>query len=102
MSKNEISVDYVITAEQLTWVEENLLNELVTFLEDKTGAIVEADGKKVLIGFQSEEKLNKRVIKTYIKRFLHKYELLDRLRVVSAGANEYLIHKRKNVDVTNL
>ncbi|MHA1311613.1 MAG: 60S ribosomal protein L22 [Candidatus Helarchaeota archaeon] len=105
MSEDEISVDYVCDATQLTWVEDNLINELMTFLEDKIrdyGGIVEIDGKKIIIGFTSDEKLSKRAIKTYIKRFLYKYELLDRLRVISSGANEYMIHKLKDVTVKNL
>ncbi|MBD3228050.1 MAG: hypothetical protein GF329_07660 [Candidatus Lokiarchaeota archaeon] len=101
MSENEITVDYIIDATHLTWVEENLINELLDFIGDKTGAIVEIDGNKILIGFE-EEKLSKRNIRTYIKRFLYKYELLDRLRVISSGPDEYTIHKRKYVDVRNL
>jgi hypothetical protein len=101
MSEEEISVDYIIDATHLTWVEENLIDELMTFLEDKTGAVVEIDAKKVLLGFMGE-KLSKRTIKTYIKRFLYKYELLDRLRVISSGPEEYTIHKLKSVDVKNL
>ncbi|MHA1230166.1 MAG: 60S ribosomal protein L22 [Candidatus Helarchaeota archaeon] len=105
MSSDEISVDYVIDATHLTWVDDKLINELMSFLEDKLSpyeAVLEIDGKKVLIGFAGEEKLNKRFVKTYIKRFLHKYELLDRLRVISSGKDEYTIHKLKHVSVKNL
>ncbi|TFF89076.1 MAG: hypothetical protein EU549_01840 [Promethearchaeota archaeon] len=101
MSENEITVDYIIDATHLTWVEENLINELLDFIAAKTGAIVEIEGNKILIGFEGE-KLSKRNIRTYIKRFLYKYELLDRLRVISSGEDEYTIHKRKYVDVRNL
>jgi len=102
MSDENIEVDYVIDATHLSWVDEKLVDDLYKFIEDKTGAIVAKDGKKILIGFPSDEKLNKRTIKTYVKRFLYKYELLDRLRVISTGPEEYMIHKLKDVEVKNL
>jgi len=105
MSTDEITFAYVCDATHLTWVEDNLINELMSYLEDKLsdyGAVLEIDGKKVLIGFPASGKISKRSIKTYIKKFLYKYELNDRLRVISTGDDEYTIHKFKHIDVRNM
>ena len=101
MSK-KIEVKYKILAEHLLWVEESLLDELVNFLEEKLRIVVSHDNKYVLIGLTKGQEFSKRTLKVYIKRFLHKFELLDRLRVISGGKDSYIIHKRRGIAVTRL
>ncbi|MFX1449876.1 MAG: 60S ribosomal protein L22 [Promethearchaeota archaeon] len=99
---DEVEVKYKILSEHLIWVEENLINELISFLEEKLGSnvIVSRDKNFILIGLSKSQELSKRTLKVYIKRFLHKYELLDRLRVISGDEDSYIIHKRRGIEVT--
>lgn len=99
---DEIEVKYKILSEHLIWVEENLINELISFLEEKLGSsvIISRDKNFILIGLSKSQELSKRTLKVYIKRFLHKYELLDRLRVISGDEDSYIIHKRRGIEVT--
>ena len=99
---DEVEVKYKILSEHLIWVEENLINELISFLEEKLGSnvIISRDKNFILIGLSKTQELSKRTLKVYIKRFLHKYELLDRLRVISGDEDSYIIHKRRGIEVT--
>ncbi len=99
---NEIEVKYKILSEHLIWVDETLIDELISFLEEKLGSnvVISRDKNFVLIGLSKDHDLSKRTLKVYIKRFLHKYELLDRLRVISGDEESYIIHKRRGIEVT--
>ncbi len=100
MSK-DIEVKYKILSEHLTWVDDVLVDELISFLEEKIPNVVISREKNfILIGISKDEELSKRKLKVYIKRFLHKFELLDRLRVIASDANSYIIHKRRGIEVT--
>ncbi len=102
-SDSEISVSYVVDADHLTWVEDNLVNELSTFIEEKlpSGTIVDKSGKNVLIGF-TLNKINKRQLKVFIKKFLHKFDLKEKFRVISISEEEFKIQKRKDYDFREL
>jgi hypothetical protein len=98
----EIEVKYKILSEHLIWVDETLIDELISFLEEKLGSnvVISRDKSFILIGISKDYDLSKRTLKVYIKRFLHKYELLDRLRVISGDEDSYIIHKRRGIEVT--
>ncbi|MHA1265679.1 MAG: 60S ribosomal protein L22 [Candidatus Helarchaeota archaeon] len=106
-SENELSVSYVIDADHLTWIEDRLIEELSTFIEEKLpeGTIVDRSGKTVLIGF-SEPKvkalINKRKLKLFLKKFLHKFELKEKFRIISTAVEEFKIQKRKGLDFREL
>ncbi len=102
-TKSDISVSYVIDADHLTWVEERLVDELSTYMEERlpTGSVVDRSGKNVLIGF-SGERVNKRKLKTFLKKFLHKFEIKEKYRVISTGEEEFKIQKRKGIDFREL
>ena len=100
----KVEVKYKIQSEHLTWVDDALVDELITFLEEKLGTneiVISREKNYILIGTSSELELSKRLIKVYIKRFLYKFELLDRLRVLAGDKNEYIIHKRRGIQVTH-
>ncbi|NVM00843.1 MAG: 60S ribosomal protein L22 [Candidatus Helarchaeota archaeon] len=98
----EVEVKYKILSEHLIWVDETLIDELISFLEEKLGSdvVISRDRNFILIGLSKDQDLSKRTLKVYIKRFLHKYELLDRLRVISGDKDSYIIHKRRGIEVT--
>ncbi|MHA1650757.1 MAG: 60S ribosomal protein L22 [Candidatus Helarchaeota archaeon] len=102
-SDSEISVSYIIDADHLTWVEERLVDELSTFIEEKLppGAVVDKSGKNVLIGF-TEGQINKRTLKVYLKKFLHKFELKEKFRVIATSNEEFKIQKRREWDFREL
>lgn len=97
------TVQYVIQCQHLGWVDDNLISELVTFLEGRIGkqGTIARSGKKISIETLSTE-LNKRNLKTYLKKFLHRFELKEKLRIITGvEANSYLIHKRPGYTVTD-
>ena len=100
---DEIEFKYKILSEHLHWVDEGLIDELIGFLEEKFGneVVITKDEKFILIGLSKDKELSKRLLKVYIKRFLHKFELLDRLRVISGDKDSYIIHKRRGIEVTH-
>ena len=102
-SESEITVSYVIDADHLTWVEDRLVDELSTYIEEKlpSGAIVDRSGKNVLIGF-TEVRINKRQLKTFLKKFLHKFDIKEKFRVIATGEEEFKIQKRKGLDFREL
>ena len=102
-SESDISVSYIIDADHLTWVEDRLVDELSTFIEEKlpSGSIVDRSGKNVLIGF-TESKINKRRLKVYIKKFLYKFDIKEKFRVVATTGEEFKIQKRKDWDFREL
>ncbi|MHA1143217.1 MAG: 60S ribosomal protein L22 [Candidatus Helarchaeota archaeon] len=94
---------YEIECQHLGWVNDNLINELSTYLEKIVGpeGKVSHSGKKVTIEIARMD-LNKRALKTYLKKFLHKFDLRDKLRVIKGpNADSYIIHKRKGLNVTD-
>ena len=102
-SEKDLSVAYVIDADHLTWVEDRLVDELGTYIEEKlpSGTVIDRSGKNVLIGF-TESRINKRKLKLFLKKFLHKFELKEKFRVVSMSDEEYKIQKRKDYDFREL
>ncbi|MHA1129309.1 MAG: 60S ribosomal protein L22 [Candidatus Helarchaeota archaeon] len=102
-SESEISVSYVIDADHLTWVEERLVDELSTFIEEKlpAGSIVDKSGKNILIGF-TDFKINKRTLKVYLKKFLHKFEIKEKFRIIATATEEFKIQKRRGWDFREL
>ena len=103
LSKNEeFSLIYEVICEHLSWVDDKLLDDLSSFIETKMNedAVITKDGKKILIGFSEGRTHNKRNIKTFLKKFLYKNDLKDKLRVISTSKNQYTIHKLQGMDVT--
>ncbi|MDD1778842.1 MAG: 60S ribosomal protein L22 [Candidatus Helarchaeota archaeon] len=99
----DISVSFVIDADHLTWMEDRLLNELNSFMETRlpAGSIVDRSGKNILIGF-TKSKLNKRDLKTYLKKFLHKFELEEKFHIIATSDEEFKVQKRKGIDFREL
>lgn len=99
----EISVSYVIDADHLTWMEDRLVDELNTFITTHlpAGAVVDRSGKNILIGFTASE-LNKRQVKTYLKKFIHKFELEEKFHIIAITGDEFKIQKRKGINLREL
>jgi len=101
-NSEEFSLIYEVICEHLSWVDDKLLDDLSSFIETKMSdeAVITKDGKKILIGFSEERTKNKRQVKTFLKKFLYKNDLKDKLRVISTSKNQYTIHKLQGMDVT--
>lgn len=98
----DFSLIYEVICEHLSWVDDKLVDDLSSFIENKMmeDAVITKDGKKILVGFSEKPKKNKRNIKTLLKKFLHKNDLKDKLRIISTSKNQYTIHKLPGIDVT--
>ncbi|MFX1296698.1 MAG: 60S ribosomal protein L22 [Promethearchaeota archaeon] len=102
-TSGEVVVSYIIDADHLTWVEDRLVDELSTFIEEKlpSGSIVDRSGKNVLIGF-TKNKINKRTLKVYLKKFLHKFNIKEKFRIIATTEEEFKIQKRQGWDFREL
>ena len=101
--KKDISVSYIIDADHLTWVGDTLVDELSTFIEEKlpTGSVVDKSGKNVLIGF-THGQITKRQLKVYLKKFLFKFDIKEKFRIIATTDEEFKIQKRKGLDFREL
>ncbi len=102
-TKKEISVSYIIDADHLTWVEDRLVDELSSFIQEKlpTGSVVDRSGKNVLIGFTNKS-INKRQLKVYLKKFLDKFDIKEKFRIIATTDEEFKIQKRKGLDIRQI
>ncbi len=100
--KEDFSLIYEVICEHLSWVDDKLIDDLSAFIENKMSdnAVITKDGKKILIGFSKEQTHNKRNVKTFLKKFLHKNDLKGKLRIISSSKNQYTIHKLPGIDIT--
>ncbi|MHA1785997.1 MAG: 60S ribosomal protein L22 [Candidatus Helarchaeota archaeon] len=102
MSKEDFAQIYEIGCEHLSWVDDKLVDDLLSFLEDKVGekAVITKNKKTILVGLSEKKDYNKRNVKTYLKKFLHKNDLKDKLRVISTNKNSYAINKLPGIEIT--
>lgn len=102
-AESKLGVSFIVDADHLTWVEDRLVDELTTFMEEKLpkNTVVDRSGKTVLVGFTGK-KINKRQLKLFLKKFLHKFELKEKFRVIATTEEEFKIQKRKGLDFREL
>jgi len=70
------------------------IKELAEFLEEKTEAEVETVTNEITL--KGEEKnISKKYLRVLLRKFLHRIELRDYFRVISAGENTLIVKERK-------
>ena len=70
------------------------LNDLKTFLEEKLEASIDEDGSRLVLSFDEEE-VKRSLVRGVLRRFLHKSELKDELRVISGDDGAFVYKKVK-------
>ena len=87
-------VEMKIDVSELKGDESKLIDKLADFLKEKTGGEVATEAKTVTLKGEGEA-LSKKYVRVTLKKFLHKHELSDTLRVISNEENTLKIKKRK-------
>ncbi len=87
-------VDVKIDISKLKKEKGNINQELIDFLKEKTNAEVTSDGSKVTVKIEDTD-VTKKYLRVLLKKFLHKKELTESMRVVSDEEGALKINVRK-------
>ena len=74
---------------------EDLIKELVEFLEEKTNVEVDETTDSIIVKSEEEKKIPKKYLKVLLKKFLHKTELKDFYRVIRGEETSLKVKERK-------
>ena len=87
-------VEMKVDASDLKGEESKLVEKLVDFLKEKTGGEVSSDGKTLTVKGEGEA-LSKKYVRIILKKFLHKHDLSESLRIIGGEENSLRIKERK-------
>jgi len=87
-------VEMKVDASELKGDESKLIEKLADFLKEKIGGEVSIDGKTLTVKGEGEA-LSKKYMRVTLKKFLHKHDLSDTLRIISGEENALKIKERK-------
>ncbi len=83
-----------VDASELKGDEAKLFEKLVDFLKEKTGGEVTAEGTTATVKGEGAA-LSKKYVRVTVKKFIHKHELSENLKVISDGENALKVKERK-------
>jgi hypothetical protein len=95
--KNEVNymvMELVVDASELKDEGKEVIQELTSFLKEKTGAEVTEESNKVTVKGEGES-VSKKYLRVLVKKFLHKRELKEFFRVISDEENTLKVKERK-------
>ncbi len=85
-----------INVSELRGIEEESVGELAEFLENKTDAKIEVTSGEITLKYEEGRKTpSKAYLRVLLRKFLHRAQLKEDLRVISGGENTFIIRKRK-------
>jgi len=87
-------VEMKIDASELKSEGKDVIKELADFLKEKTGAEVTTESKKVTVKGEGAA-VSKKYLRVLVKKFLHKRELKESFRVISAEEDTLKVKERK-------
>ena len=87
-------VELKVEASELKGDESKLFEKLTDYLKEKTGGEVTSEGHVVTIKGEGAA-ITKKYIRVTLKKFLHKHELSDSFRVISADESTLKVKERK-------
>ncbi|HLE76051.1 MAG TPA: 60S ribosomal protein L22 [Candidatus Bathyarchaeia archaeon] len=87
-------VEMKIDASELKSEGKDVIKELADFLKEKTGAEVTTESKKVTVKGEGAA-VSKKYLRVLVKKFLHKRELKESFRVISAAEDTLKVKERK-------
>ena len=87
-------VEMKINASELKGEESKLFEKLSDFLKEKTGGEVTTEGKTIVIKGEGAA-LSKKYIRVTVKKFLHKHDLTETLKIIADEENTLKIKERK-------
>jgi hypothetical protein len=86
----------VVNVSDLSSYEGDYVKDLADFLESRLDVTVTPSKKEVTLEFEEEKEAPSRsYLRLLLRKFLHREELKDVLRVISGGENAFTIKERK-------
>jgi hypothetical protein len=88
----------VIEVSDLRSYEGDYVQDLADFLEKRLSVNVDSAKNEVTLEFEEEKEAPSRsYLRLLLRKFLHREELKEVLRVISGGENTFIIKERKEV-----
>jgi hypothetical protein len=97
--KNEVNcmmMELTVDTSELKDEGKEVIQELTSFLKEKTGAEVTEDSNKVTVKSE-DESVSKKYLRVLVKKFLHKQKLKEFFRVISDEEENTLKVKEKKL-----
>ena len=103
LSKEELNIkEFLVEISELRdMYSDKSVEDLAKFLEGKMKAKVDVSGNKITITYEKVENTPpKKHLRVLLRKFLHKAELKEDLRVISSSPHEnmYVVKKRSRVE----
>lgn len=76
----------------------DVVKELTAFLEEKTGAKVEAGTTEIVVKTEGEEAVSRPYLRVLLRKFLHRKEIRDYYRVIGGKDNALVVKERKRAE----
>jgi hypothetical protein len=87
-------VDVVVDASELKDEGKEVVQALVDFVKEKTGAEVTEDSNKLTVKGEGKA-VSRKYLRVLVKKFLHKQELKEYYRVISGDEDALMVKARK-------
>ena len=85
----------VINVSDLRSYDGENVKDLADFLEKRLDGTVTVAKKEVTLAFEEGKEASRSCLRLLLKKFLHKADLKEELRVISGGENSFTIKERK-------
>ena len=85
----------VIDVSDLRGYEGDCVKDLGDFLEKRLDGTVTVAKKEVTLEFEEGKEASRSCLRLLLRKFLHKADLKEELRVISSGENSFTIKERK-------
>jgi hypothetical protein len=86
--------EIVVDASELKDEGKQVVQALVDFMKEKTGAEVTEDSNKVTVKGEGKA-VSRKYLRVLVKKFLHKQELKEYYRVISGNEDTLMVKVRK-------
>ncbi|MFQ5999256.1 MAG: 60S ribosomal protein L22 [Candidatus Bathyarchaeia archaeon] len=87
---------FVIKISELRGMNDENVKDLAEFLEGKADAKVDVASGEITLSYEEGKKIpSKAYLRMLLRKFLHRAELKEELRVISGKENVFIIKERK-------
>jgi len=85
----------VVDVSDLRGYKGDYVKDLATFLEGRLDATVVPAKKEVTLEFEEGKEASRACLRLLLRKFLHREDLKEDLRVISGGENVFIVKERK-------
>jgi len=85
-----------VNISELRNIDNESVNDLAEFLEGRTDAKVDVTSGEIILNYEEGKKVpSKAHLRVLLRKFLHRAELKEELRIISGKENVFIIKERK-------